>query len=34
MKKVGNVLWGVVLIIVAIIMGGNAMRNYKYKYIL
>ena len=34
MKKFGNVLWGIVLIVIGVIIGGNATRNYKYRYIL
>lgn len=30
MKKIGNVLWGIVLIVIGLIIGGNATRNYKY----
>ena len=30
MKKFGNVLWGSVLIVIVLIIGGNATRNYKY----
>lgn len=30
MKKFGNVLWGIVLISIGLIVGGNATRNYKY----
>lgn len=30
MKKFGNILWGVVFIIVGLILGGNALRIYKY----
>ena len=30
MKKFGNVLWGTVLIVIGLIIGGNATRNYKY----
>ena len=33
MKKFGNVLWGIVLIIIGLIIGGNATRNNKYKHI-
>ena len=33
MKNFGNVLWGVVLIVIGLIIGGNATRNYKHKYI-
>lgn len=33
MKKFGNVLWGIVLIIIGLIIGGNAIRNNKYQYI-
>lgn len=33
MKKFGNVLWGLVLVIIGLIIGGNAIRNYKYKCI-
>lgn len=34
MKKFGNILWGTVLIIVGLIIGGNATRTNKHKYIL
>ena len=34
MKKFGNVLWGIVLIVIGLIIGGNAMRNNQYQYIL
>ena len=30
MKKFGNVLWGIVLIVIGLIIGGNAARYYKY----
>lgn len=30
MKKFGNVLWGIVLIAIGLIIGGNAARYYKY----
>lgn len=30
MKKFGNALWGIVLIVIGLIIGGNATRNYKY----
>lgn len=30
MKKFRNVLWGIVLIVIGLIIGGNATRNYKY----
>ena len=30
MKKFGNVLRGIVLIVIEIIIGGNDTRNYKY----
>ena len=30
MKKFGNVLWGIVLIVIGLILGGNALRNNKY----
>ena len=30
MKKFGNVLWGIVLVVIGLIIGGNATRNYKY----
>ena len=30
MKKFGNVLWGIVLIVIGLIIGGNAIRNYRY----
>lgn len=33
MKKTGNILWGIVLIIVGVIIGGNALRNNKHKHI-
>ncbi len=33
MKKFGNILWGIVLILIGLIIGGNATRNHKYKYI-
>ena len=33
MKKFGNILRGIVLIILGLIIGGNATRHYKYKYI-
>ena len=33
MKKFGNVLWGIVLIGIGLIIGGNATRNHKYQYI-
>ena len=33
MKKFGNVLWGIVLIAIGLIIGGNATRNYKHQYI-
>ena len=30
MKKFGNVLWGIVLIVIGLIIGGNATRNFRY----
>ena len=30
MKKFGNVLWGITLIVIGLIIGGNAIRNNKY----
>ena len=33
MKKFGNVLWGIVLIIIGLIIGGNAIWNKKYQHI-
>lgn len=30
MKKFGNVLWGIVLIVIGLIIGCNATRNYRY----
>ena len=30
MKKFGNLLWGIVLIVIGLIIGGNATRNYRY----
>ena len=30
MKKFGNVLWGIVLIVIGLIIGGNATRTYRY----
>lgn len=33
MKKFGNVLWGIVLIIIGLIIAGNATRNNKYQHI-
>ena len=33
MKKFGNVLWGIVLITIGLIIGGNATRNNKYQHI-
>lgn len=30
MKRFGNVLWGIVLIIIGLIIGGNAIRNNEY----
>lgn len=32
MDKFGNILWGIVLIVVGLIIGGNALRNTKYKH--
>lgn len=31
MRKFGNVLWGIVLIAIGLIIGGNATRNNKYQ---
>ena len=33
MDKFGNILWGIALIVVGLIIGGNAFRNNKYKYV-
>ena len=33
MDKFGNILWGIALIVVGLIIGGNALRNNKYKYV-
>ena len=30
MKQFGNILWGIFLITIGLIMGGNATRNYQY----
>ena len=30
MKKFGNVLWGIVLIVIGLIIGDNATLNYRY----
>lgn len=30
MEKFENVLWGIVLIVIGLIIGGNAMRNNQY----
>lgn len=34
MKKFGNILWGIVFILIGLILGGNALRFYKHKHIL
>lgn len=33
MKKVGNILLGIILIIIGLIIGGNALRNNSHRHI-